>query len=326
MQTGQIRELLILWFRRHGRSLPWRKTTDPYAIAVSEFMLQQTRVAAVLPFFDRWMKIFPDVGTLAAAEEQEVLGIWQGLGYYSRARNLHRLAKTVVKEFAGKFPEDEEQLQKLPGIGPYSAAAIRAFAFNKCAPVLDANVIRVLARLHDYRQPVDSATGLRFLKERALELQSPGESREWNSAIMELGALICSAGRPDCLLCPVRRHCKAKTPERLPVKKPKAETTKITEQRAFIFQKDLVYLEQSTGPRWRGLWILPLMRPSAGSPKPCATLQYSITRYLVRMEVFFLQRTSGREVRGFPIEELESLPMPAPHRRAVALALKSVQY
>ena len=157
MEKKEFRQHLRAWFRRHGRDLPWRRTRDPYAILVSEMMLQQTTVAAVVPYFERWMKRFPSVEKLAAAGESEVLTLWQGLGYYRRARNLHASAKKIDGDWSGKFPQDYEGLRALPGIGDYTAQAVRAFAYDEAVPVLDANVIRVVARLFDLGTPVDTA-------------------------------------------------------------------------------------------------------------------------------------------------------------------------
>ena len=325
MEKEDLHSKLCDWFGANGRRLPWRLTTDPYAITVSEFMLQQTRVTAVVPFFDRWMRRFPTVKSLAEASEQEVLAHWQGLGYYSRARNLHALSHTLMEKFSGEFPSAPEELTALPGIGIYTASAIRAFAFDLPAPVVDANIARVLARWFDYRQPIDTAAGKHFLSEHALALQPESSPRIWNSAIMELGALLCVSNTPDCLMCPVRIHCKAKNPASLPKKKPRAVTTKLKEQRALIVHEGSIWLEYSTGPRWRGLWLLPLLGKTAGKAAPVATLTYPITRYQITMELFHRPRPAGSTLKAHPISRLAHLPMPSPHRRAVALGLETVQ-
>ncbi|MFM8807884.1 MAG: A/G-specific adenine glycosylase, partial [Chthoniobacterales bacterium] len=209
VDKNQFRNRLCAWFRRHGRDLPWRRTRDPYAILVSEMMLQQTTVAAVVPYFERWMKRFPTVQKLAAAKESEVLALWQGLGYYRRARSLHAAATKVGRDMGGVFPRDYDGLRSLPGVGDYTAQAVRAFAFDESVPVLDANVIRVVARLFDIRTPVDTAKGLAKVRGKLEELLPAKGGHEFASAMMELGALVCRAGRPDCLLCPVKSFCAA---------------------------------------------------------------------------------------------------------------------
>lgn len=315
---------LIRWFREQGRDLPWRRTQDPYAIAVSEFMLQQTRVSAVIPYFARWMQLFPTVEALATASEEAVLGIWQGLGYYSRARNLHRLAQTIQEKFDGVFPREIGVLRSLPGVGEYTAAAILAFAFDLPAPVIDANIARVLSRWWNYQESIDTAKGKAFLQKSALDLQSQNiSSREWNSAIMELGALLCTSGSPDCLLCPVRSSCQALTPQTLPRKAPRIATTRLEEQRAFILKDGQLWLEQSVGPRWRGLWILPLCNTKTYSP-PLAREIYSITRYHVTMEIYLETQPFKKSLYPHALDKWADLPIAAPHRRAIALALTLV--
>ena len=327
MNGKEFRQRLCAWFRRHGRDLPWRQTRDPYAILVSEMMLQQTTVAAVVPYFERWMKRFPSVHELAAADESEVLALWQGLGYYRRARNLHAAAKKITGELVGKFPRDYDGLRELPGIGDYTAQAVRAFAFDKPAPVLDANVIRVVARLFDIRTPVDTAKGLAKVRAKLEELLPAKGGHEFVSAIMELGALVCRAGRPDCLLCPVKEFCAAKTPEKLPVKAPKAPVKECTEHAAWVSDGKMVLLQQSTARRWVGLWRLP---PLDGEPPdgPVAELTYSIVRERVTLRV---HRTAKRSLiasaeprKAFYLRELESIAIPSPHRRAIAKMVQDV--
>ncbi len=324
MEKKKFRERLRAWFRRHGRDLPWRRTRDPYAILVSEMMLQQTTVAAVVPYYERWMKRFPAVGELAAAEESEVLALWQGLGYYRRARNLHAAAKVVAQDLAGNFPRDYEGLRSLPGVGDYTAQAVRAFAYDEAVPVLDANVIRVVARLFEIRTPVDSAKGLVRVREKLEELLPTKGGHEFVSAVMELGALVCRAGRPDCLLCPVKEFCAAKNPEKLPVKAPKAPVQQRTEYAAWVFEGEKVILQQSTGRRWVGLWRLPPLdaEPVGG---PVAELTYSIVRERVTLRVHRTPKrtlaASGEPREAFSFSDLERVAIPSPHRRAIAKML-----
>ena len=325
MDKKEFRQHLRAWFRRHGRDLPWRRTRDPYAILVSEMMLQQTTVAAVVPYFERWMKRFPSAGALAAAKESEVLSLWQGLGYYRRARNLHAAAKKISADLRGEVPRDYEGLRNLPGIGDYTAQAVRAFAFDEAVPVLDANVVRVVARLFDLRTPVDTANGLGKVRAKLEDLLPAKGGHEFVSAMMELGALVCRAGRPDCLLCPVKEFCAAKHPEKLPVKAPKALIKKRTELAAWVWNGEAVLLQQSTARRWVGLWRLPPLdgEPPAG---PAAELTYSIVRERVTLRV---HRTAKRALmasaeprKAFSLRELESIAIPSPHRRAIAKILK----
>jgi len=324
MDKQEFRKRLSAWFRRHGRDLPWRRTRDPYAILVSEMMLQQTTVAAVIPYYERWMKRFPSVRELAAADESEVLALWQGLGYYRRARNLHAAAKKITQG-GGDFPRDYEGLRALPGIGDYTAQAVRAFAFDEPVPVLDANVIRVVARLFDIRTPVDTAKGLAKVRAKLEELLPSKGGHEFVSAIMELGALVCRAGRPDCLLCPVKQFCAAKSPEKLPVKSPKAPIKERAEHVAWVADGKTILLQQSTARRWVGLWRLP---PLEGEPPggPVAELTYSIVRERVTLRVHRIPKkalsASDEPRKAFSWRELEQIAIPSPHRRAIAKLLK----
>ena len=288
-------------------------------------MLQQTTVAAVVPYFERWMKRFPSVHELAAADESEVLALWQGLGYYRRARNLHAAATKVGGGLDGVFPRDYDGLRDLPGVGDYTAQAVRAFAFDESVPVLDANVIRVVARLFDIRMPVDTAKGLAKVRGKLEELLPAKGGHEFASALMELGALVCRAGRPDCLLCPVKEFCAAKHPEKLPVKAPKAAIKERSEHAAWVSDGKSVLLQQSTARRWVGLWRLPPLdgEPPAG---PAAELTYSIVRERVTLRVHRTARralmASAEPRRAFSFGELDAIAIPSPHRRAIAKLLK----
>jgi len=324
MDAADFRKRLRAWFRRHRRNLPWRRTRAPYAILVSEMMLQQTTVAAVVPYFERWMKRFPSVHELAAAEESEVLALWQGLGYYRRARNLHAAAKKIAGELNGNFPRDYDGLRNLPGIGDYTAQAVRAFAFDQPVPVLDANVIRVVARLFDIRTPVDTAKGLAKVRGKLEELLPSKSGHEFVSAMMELGALVCRAGRPDCLLCPVKNFCAAKQPEKLPVKAPKAPVKERCEHAAWVSDGESILLQQSTAQRWVGLWRLPPLEsePVGG---PATELTYSIVRERVTLRVHRASKralmASAEPRKAFSLRELEQIAIPSPHRRAIAKML-----
>lgn len=286
---------------------------------VSEVMLQQTTVAAVEPYFKRWMNRFPAVRDLAAADEAEVLALWQGLGYYRRARNLHAAAKVLAEEYDGIFPRDYGGLRALPGVGDYTAQAVRAFAFDEPAPVLDANIIRVVARLFDMHSAMDKVAG-RSEARRALESLLPEFcGREFVSALMDLGALVCRAGSPDCLLCPVKNFCAVKHPERLPIKAPRKPILVRDEHAAWVSDGGKILLQQSVARRWVGLWRLPpLEKVPPGLPS--AELVYSIVRERVTLKVFCAPRRSlaaaGEPRRFFPLDDLPA--MPSPHLRAIA--------
>ncbi len=200
---------LLNWYQANQRSLPWRGSTDPYLIWVSEVMLQQTQGETVKPYYARWLEQFPTVHALAAASQHEVLALWEGLGYYARARNLHRAAQKVVAEFDGRIPATVDELLTLPGIGPYTAAAIASIAFGADVAVLDGNVKRVLARLFNYAGNVKSPRGERELRTLAQDLLLPGQAGDYNQALMDLGATICTPRAPACQSCPVRDWCEA---------------------------------------------------------------------------------------------------------------------
>ncbi len=305
---------LRAWFRKSGRDLPWRRRCDPYTVLVSEFMLQQTTVAAVIPYFERWMKTFPDVRKLARADEEAVLSHWQGLGYYSRGRNLLRAAREIMERFDGEIPRDVFVLRKLPGIGPYTGAAVAAFAFDECVPVLDANIIRVVARLANFKKPVSTAAGKSFLEKLARGLLPESGGCIHTSALMDLGAMVCRAGVPDCSACPVHKFCKAERPEKIPVTPPRKSLIHERDVRGFAVRGQTVYLTLSPGPRWRGLWLLPPAKPGG---KVLTTITFAVTRHRIQMEVVRASPTKCSV--SFPIDNLP--PMPSPHRRALGKLL-----
>ncbi len=258
---GELSRRLLEWYERQGRRLPWRGVDDPYAVWVSEIMLQQTRVEAVIPYFERWMKRFPTLSALAEASEQEVLSAWEGLGYYSRARNLWRAARQVVAEYGGRLPEDPAALQKLPGIGRYTAAAIASIAFGRDVPTLDGNLRRVFARLFDVDAPADLPAGEAILWSLAEENLPPGRAGDYNQALMDLGATICLPRKPRCPACPLAGLCRARaagTQEARPVLKPKKETPHYLVTAAVLRRDGKVLLAQR--PRsglLGGLWEFP---------------------------------------------------------------------
>jgi len=222
---SKFQNRLLTWYGKNARDLPWRKNKDPYRIWVSEIMLQQTRVKTVIPYYSRWMTFFPTLDSVAVAREDQVLSAWEGLGYYSRARNLHCASKIIAEEYQGKLPQDLISLQSLPGVGLYTAGAIGSIAFGIDAPVLDGNVRRVYTRYFNISTPLQTSITDRTLSQIARGLLPPGRAGEFNQALMELGALICQPKRPDCNICPLADGClanKLNLQESLPVRKKKS--------------------------------------------------------------------------------------------------------
>jgi A/G-specific adenine glycosylase len=244
LSSGEVpafRKLLLGWFREHQRDLPWRRSKDPYRVWLSEIMLQQTRVAAVIPYYQRFLARFPNVAALAAAPEEDVLSLWSGLGYYSRARNLQRAAQHIVAKHHGIFPRTEQEVLALPGIGRYTAAAILSIAFNAKFAALDGNVARVLARLGAVRGDLREPSRWQQLQESAdglLDAESPGD---WNQAMMELGAVVCAPHAPQCLLCPLTQFCKARrlgVAESLPEQRRRRESINVSLAAAVLLDPD----------------------------------------------------------------------------------------
>jgi A/G-specific adenine glycosylase len=229
-QLKEFREALLAWFGEFRRDLPWRRTQDPYRIWVSEIMLQQTRVAAVIPYYEKFLTRFPEIAALAEAPQEEVLRFWSGLGYYSRARNLQRAAQKIMSIHGGEFPRDRDQVLELAGIGEYTAAAILSIAFGEKLAVLDGNVARVLARLDAVRGDLREPARWKALQARANELLDAAGPGDWNQAMMELGATLCTPRLPQCLLCPVQKFCEARRlgiAESVPQKRSKREAVSV---------------------------------------------------------------------------------------------------
>ena len=252
---------LLQWYAVNARRLPWRDHPDPYAVWVSEIMLQQTRVETVIPYFQRWLERFPTIPALASATQQDVLAAWEGLGYYSRARNLHRAAQLIVARYRGELPRDLQALRGLPGIGRYTAAAIASIAFGMDEPTLDGNIRRVLARLYDVRIPARSTEGDAFLWELAAASLPRGKAGDFNQALMDLGAAICTPRQPDCDHCPLAEQCAAYAlgvQEQRPVLPVRVATPHYTVTAAVI-QRDgrLLIAQRPTEGLLGGLWEFP---------------------------------------------------------------------
>jgi len=272
---NRLNSKLLAWYHANKRSLPWRGHRSAYAVWVSEIMLQQTRVEAVIPYFEKWMRLFPTVQALADASEHDVLNAWEGLGYYSRARNLHKAAKIVAGQHNGEMPRDLEKLRKLPGIGRYTLGAIASIAFDMDVSALDGNIKRVYARIFDIEVPVDSPAGEKILWQLADKHLPKGHAGDYNQALMDLGATICVPKNPRCLICPVMKLCKARqngTQNLRPVKMPKKDVPHYVHAAGVIIQRGRVLLAQRpSAGLLGGMWEFPNGRvdgdPAAGLPK-----------------------------------------------------------
>lgn len=263
-----IRKSLLRWFREEARDLPWRKSRQPYHIWLSEILLQQTRVDQGLPYYNRFLAALPTLEALAAADEHDVLKLWEGLGYYTRARNLHKAARQVMEQYGGRLPEKAELLQLLPGVGKYTAGAIASIAFNERAPVVDGNVKRVLSRLFNIAQPIDETdTGKRLwaIADSLVPASDPGD---FNQAMMELGARICTPKKPDCGSCPVAGECEAYkrgVQEKRPVRKAR-KAVPHKEIVVAVIARDSHYLigKRPSDGMLAGLWEFPGGKLEAG--------------------------------------------------------------
>ena len=260
---------LRAWYEAHKRDLPWRHTRDPYRIWLSETILQQTRVQQGRAYYDRFLAAFPTIADLAAAPADEVMKCWQGLGYYSRARNLHAAAREVVSRFGGIFPADYQEVRSLPGIGDYTAAAVCSFAYDQPRAVVDGNVFRVYARLFDIDLPIDSAAGRKAFFALADELLDRRDPAQYNQAVMEFGALHCLPAKPACPTCPLSGRClalAAGTHLQRPVKRPKKEA-----RDRWLHYFDLrcgpetVLHRRSAGDIWQGLYEFPLLETASAT-------------------------------------------------------------
>ncbi|MFO0866398.1 MAG: A/G-specific adenine glycosylase [Gemmataceae bacterium] len=260
---ARLRRKLLAWFRIHQRQLPWRANRDPYPIWISEVMLQQTQVATVIPYFERFLKQFPSLAILASADEQHVLRAWEGLGYYRRARFLHMAAKKIVAEHDGVLPQDPEAMRALPGFGRYTANAVLSQAYDARLPILEANSRRVLSRWVGIEGDVKTREAEDQLWAWAGDLLPVKHAGDFNQAIMELGALVCKPDNPKCAECPVRRECYAylhHAQDRIPAKTARPAMTEVQELALVIRREDEVLLVQRPlGGRWGNMWEFPRM-------------------------------------------------------------------
>jgi A/G-specific adenine glycosylase len=325
---------LLSWYCRSARTLPWRGHPDPYAVWVSEVMLQQTRVETVIPYFNRWMKRFPTIKSLAGASEQDVLNLWEGLGYYSRARNLHEAAKIVVEKHNGKLPRDLDALRRLPGIGQYTVGAIASMAFGMDEPALDGNIRRVLARVFDVSVPADSSLGERALWNLAAEYLPRSKAGDYNQALMDLGATICLPKNPHCLICPVFGLCEARQKgiqDQRPVLKPTKKIPHYIHAAAVIVKNGRVLLaKRPSKGLLGGMWEFPNGRvdedPARGLPKALrlgyqlkarkkdalGSVKHAYTHFKVTVHVFQCELISvpkNQNLKWVKPGDLKDLPM-----------------
>lgn len=345
-KAGEIQTALLAWFRRAQRDLPWRRNLDPYAIWVSEIMLQQTQVATVIPFFERWMARFPTARALAEAEEHDVLHAWQGLGYYSRARNLRRGAQQVLTEHGGRVPDSVDALLALPGVGRYTAGAIASIAYNVSAPIVDGNVIRVLSRLFALRGDPAKAPLKNQIWELAETLIPEGDARDFNPALMELGATVCTPVNPKCGLCPVASACEARRlniQDELPETAARPKITPVSMVAALVWRGDQLLLVQRRPEesRWAGMWQFPNVEVGADESKAEAVrravteavglpatageraliVRHGVTRFRITLEVYQCVSAEGEPQavgcqawRWAGAEDVETLALPKAHR------------
>ncbi|MCS7172260.1 MAG: A/G-specific adenine glycosylase [Armatimonadetes bacterium] len=327
---------LLRWYARAARSLPWRETRDPYAIWVAEVLLQQTRVEIAIPYYHRFLAAFPTVEALAAAEEEEILRIWAGVGYYARARGLHRAARRIVQQ--GGFPATMEGWRALPGVGPYTAAAVASIAFGQDVLALDSNGLRVGARLLAVRDPLSDPRARSSIRSALEALLPQGRAGEFNQALMDLGATVCTLRAPRCGVCPVRRWCRAAAQgiqDRIPVRR--ANSPKPHRHFVAVLVRDaegrVLLVRQPPRGLWGGLWILPQVeartwrqarprlervlgvRLRRRNRKVFATLRHAFTHFLATFQVVEVSPGSLPAVGRFTSPHTPEIPVPAPTRR-----------
>jgi A/G-specific adenine glycosylase len=344
---------LINWYKKSHRKLPWRETENPYYIWISEVMLQQTQVGTVKPYYEKFIQKFPTVKALAKADLQEVLKIWEGMGYYSRARNLHKAAKIVMSEMGGKVPDNYQQFRQLPGVGQYIAAAVQSIAFHQPCAVVDGNVKRVLARLFTIKTPVNDAKSNKVFQQKASEILNRKNPGMFNQAMMELGALICRPQNPLCAKCPVKQFCAAfqtNTIDKYPVRKKQMPVPKYYIAVGVVNKngKILITKRKESG-LLGGLWEFPggkiLDRETAQQAcireiKEEVNLKIKVVEYLTQvkhaythfkivLDVFQCQYVSGRvklngavDYRWIKLNEIEKFPFPKANHKFIPM-LKS---
>lgn len=348
-----FRRRVCTWYKKHARDLPWRRAGDAYPIWVSEIMLQQTQVATVTAYFGRFLRAFPTIEALAAADEQEVLRLWEGLGYYRRARQLHRAARIVARQHGGNFPQDLQTAGKLPGIGRYTAGAILSIAFDLRAPVLEANTLRLFSRLLGCRGDPTSAAGQRLLWAMAEAVLPRRDVGTFNQALMELGGQVCLPRSPPCRVCPVAPLCKANLKRwqaKIPPPKPKPPAESLHEAAVLVRRRGRVLLVQCPeGGRWAGLWDFPRFAIRAtnssrlrrelivnvakltgvriGPGNHLKTIKHGVTRFRITLECYHAEyvgqsqrKEAALEMKWLYPAQLHSYPLSTTGRKLSGLA------
>jgi len=327
-----FRSRLLRWYQANHRDLPWRRSRNPYRIWISEIMLQQTRVAAVIPYYERFLERFPTVAELAAAKESEVLAQWSGLGYYSRARNLHRAARQIAAR--GAFPSEYEPIRRLPGVGDYTAAAIASIAFGEARPVVDGNVLRVLARFTNESGEIQSSQTRKRLGALAARLIDEREAGVFNQAVMELGATVCTPQQPECRACPVARYCEGRrfgVQNELPRRRPAKAAVRIEKTLAIVERRGAVLLFQrdADAAQLAGFWELPELKrlPDASAVAKLGSFRHSITNGRYRFVVVRARlRRTPRGGRWVPPAMVDQIPITTTTRKALAIATADVRH
>lgn len=345
--TPSLQDRLLDWFRASQRDLPWRTNRDAYPIWVSEIMLQQTQVSTVVPYFERFLRAFPDVRALAAAEEHEVLKLWEGLGYYRRARDLHRAARIIVAEHDGVFPADADAARALPGIGRYTLGAILSQAFGQRLPILEANSRRVLCRLFGRAEDPRKGECLAWLWQAAEDLLPESDAGDFNQALMELGALLCTPSEPKCLFCPLREDCVARKlglQEQIPARAPRPTPVSVQECAVVIRRGARVLLVQRPAQgRWANMWEFPHSPDSAdpvlvakqltnltvGPTDELLTLRHGVTHHRITMTCHAAPYRSGDFASSFYVRgrwlfpsQLASYPVSTPQRKLASAIVR----
>ncbi|MEC1304670.1 A/G-specific adenine glycosylase [Lysinibacillus capsici] len=327
----EFRQSLVDWFNTEKRDLPWRHTTDPYKIWVSEVMLQQTRVDTVIPYYNRFMESFPTLDLLAEAPQEYLLKHWEGLGYYSRARNLQAGAREVIENYGGIVPDNRHEISKLKGVGPYTAGAILSIAYNKPEHAVDGNVMRVLSRVLDIHEDIAIPKTKKIFESAVEELIDPDHASSFNQGLMELGALICTPTSPKCLLCPVREYCTAFNegePEKLPVKSKKIKMKQLTYD-VLVYENDKGQFLMQQRPEQgllANLWQFPMIDTSQSSVEnftmeykvivqakhELLTFKHVFSHLTWHLNSYYIKCESTELGDWLNREQIELLPMPVP--------------